>query len=529
MPAMIIEDLERVLDGLAPFALAEPWDNAGLLVGHRSHEVHKILVALDLSEDVVVEAVSGGYQAIVTHHPLMFRPVSRITDADRVGIIINQLIAGEVAAFACHTNLDGAPGGLCDQLAEELALADVHPLVRTAMGWKKLVGFIPPASLETVSSAVFLAGAGRIGDYRGCAFRTIGTGTFLPEVGAKPTVGAVGKSSEVEEVRWETMVPAERLTAAVQAYLDAHPYEEPAFDVYPVEDVRLGWGQGRVGRLQTPTPLRSLVSGLCSVLGRTTLRYAGNPERLIDRVAIVTGAGGALMEEAARVADVFITGDLRYHDAQRAADLGLSLIQAPHFDLEDWTLRRWMPTLAEALAKWRVRAVYSATGTTLWKEGSAGEPRSRAERAERLFESGDQPSGPGEDRQLVLRIDGGSRGNPGPAAIGVVVEDAEGRVLEEISDRIGHTTNNVAEYQALITGLETALDRGARYIRVLSDSELIVRQLRREYKVRDAQLKELFDLAVGLVRRFKRVEIKHVPREENTAADLLVNKALDGK
>lgn len=528
VPTLIIEDLERVLDRLAPFALAESWDNVGLLVGHRTHEVHKVLVTLDLTEEVVVEAVSGGYQAIVAHHPLIFRPMNRVTDGDRQGIIVNQLIAGDVAAFACHTNLDGAPGGLCDQLADELGLVEREPLVRTPSGWMKLVGFVPPAALEAVSRAAFAAGAGVIGDYRDCSYRAVGTGSFIPTSGARPAEGAVGERSEVEEARWETVVPAGRLTAVVRAYIAAHPYEEPTFDLYPLQNVRVTWGQGRVGRLRTPAPLVSVVANLASLLGVGELAYAGRAERLVDRVAVVAGSGGSLLEETAAVSDVLITGDLRYHDAQRAIDLGLAVIQAPHFEVETWAMKRWTGVLAEHLARWHVPAVYASAAANLWRTARAGRRESGAAQGEQLFDTGDDALAAVEnDRRVVLRVDGGSRGNPGPAAIGVVVEDAEGRVLEEISDRIGHTTNNVAEYQALITGLETVLDRGARYVRVLSDSELIVRQLRREYKVRDPELQELYHAAVGLVSRFKRVDIKHVPREENKAADLLVNKALD--
>ena len=528
MPTLIIEDLERVLDYLAPLALAEPWDNVGLLVGHRSHEVRRVLVALDLTEDVVVEAVSGGYQAIVSHHPLIFRPMNRVTDGDRQGVMVNQLIAGDVAAFACHTNLDGAPRGLCDQLADELGLVEREPLVRTPPGWVKLVGFVPPAALEAVSRAVFAAGAGVIGEYRDCSFWTPGTGGFVPLTGAQPTVGGVGERSEVGEARWETVVPAVRVAAVVRAYIAAHPYEEPAFDIYPLQNVRARWGQGRVGRLRTPVPLVSVVANMASVLGLGELAYAGSSEKLVDRVAVVTGSGGSLLEDTAGVADVLITGDLGYHDAERAADVGLAVIQAPHFEVETWALKRWTAVLNEQLARWRIPAVFATSSVNPWRTARAGKRDSGAAAPEQLFDVGDEALGDTEnDRRVVLRVDGGSRGNPGPAAIGVVVEDAEGRVLEEICDRIGHTTNNVAEYQALITGLETAVDRGARYVSVFSDSELIVRQLRREYRVRDPELQELYQVAVGLVGRFRHVDITHVPREENKAADLLVNKALD--
>lgn len=527
---MLVEELERVLDELAPFALAEPWDNVGLLVGRRSADVRRVLVSLDLNEDVVVEAVTGDFQAVITHHPLVMQPLPRVTDRTRTEVAVSQLIAADVAAFACHTNLDGAPGGLCDVVAEELGLIETAPLVRAPAGWKKLVGYVPAEALDRVRSACFAAGAGVIGDYRECAFEVSGTGSFLPTAAAHPTVGRAGRRETVEEVRWETVVPSGKVAAVVQAFIAAHPYEEPAFDLYPLEDVRVRSGQGRVGRLRVSTSLVSVVESVAEMLDLPEVTYLGDPQRMLDRVAVVTGSGGAMMEEAASCADLLITGDLRYHDADRARDLGLALICAPHYETESWALRQWAGVLAERLAEARVQVKYASGCRTPWRRARRPECAKRPADGLRLF-SVDETSGAGdvEDGLLVVRIDGGSRGNPGPSAIGVLLEDVEGNVLEEVAARIGTTTNNVAEYQALITGLETALDRGARRVRILSDSELLVKQMRQEYRVRDPELKELFLEAVALVRRFARVEIKHVPRSENAAADALVNKALDGR
>ncbi|NLE74057.1 MAG: Nif3-like dinuclear metal center hexameric protein [Actinobacteria bacterium] len=527
---MLIEELEQILEEMAPKAFAEPWDNVGLLVGRRLAGVQRILVGLDLTEDVLVEAVTGRYQAIITHHPLMFAPLKRITDRDRVGVIVNQLIAADVATFACHTNLDGAPGGLCELVALELGLTDLGPLVHARRGWKKLVGFVPPEAVESVADACFKAGAGQIGAYHRCAFEVEGVGGFVAQEGARPAVGRIGRREAVSEVRWETVVPEECLAAVVQSFIATHPYEEPAFDIYPVEDEVVQAGQGRVGRLRINTPLASLVESVAEMLRLSEITYTGPPECVIDRVAVVTGSGGSLMEEAARHADLLITGDLRYHDAERAEDLGLALICAPHYELESWALRQWTTNLEERLASRHIAVKYSDAGRNPWKTVSRSVRRRPSNENLQLFgiQEADVQEG-NDDDTLVLRIDGGSRGNPGPSAIGVVVEDSEGNVLEEVSARIGTTTNNVAEYQALITGLETALDRNGRQVRVLSDSELLVKQMRQEYRVRDPELKELYLEAVALVRRFAHVDIKHVPRAQNAAADTLVNKALDGR
>lgn len=243
------------------------------------------------------------------------------------------------------------------------------------------------------------------------------------------------------------------------------------------------------------------------------------------------------MEVAAACADVFVTGDLHYHDAERAADLGLDVIVLAHGGLEAWAMRRWTETLDSALQPWSVPARYSTRGRSLWHVvRPVGERRPAAQgpvgEVPRLFGQ-DAPSAPvvttgGEPPVFVLHTDGGSRGNPGPSAIGVILEDDQGMVLEEIGACIGTATSNQAEYQALITGLETAVDRGVRRIRILADSELLVRQMRQEYKVRNPGLKELYLQARALVDRFDRVEIRHVPREDNADADALVNRALDG-
>ena len=537
---VLVEDLERVLEALAPRELAEPWDNTGLLVGRRGSEVRRVLVALDLSEDVLVEAVTGGFQAVVTHHPLLFRPLSRITDRERTGVLVTQLIAADIALFACHTNLDGAAGGLCDLAAGEFGLVRTWPLVRPDAGWKKLVGFVPEDALDRVSAAVFAAGAGRIGAYSECAFRVGGEGSFTPGIGAKPFTGTVDRRERTPEVRWETVVPASRVATVVQAFLAAHPYEEPAFDLYPLENVLSSGGQGRVGSALVPLPLVSLAETVAEMLDLSEVTYSGDPDRLVDTVAVVTGSGAGLMEAAAAAgAGAFITGDVRYHDADRASDLGLSLVVAPHGELETWALRRWVPALREALAGQEVEVQFARASTAAWSTAHRAAGTDAGDGALRLFDLGRaegtstaaEPAGPESEEDLqvyTLRIDGGSRGNPGPSAIGVVLEDEDGVVVEEIGDRIGHATNNVAEYQALITGLETALDRGVRRLRILSDSLLLVRQMRQEFKVKNLQLKELWMQASALVRRFDRVEIKHVPREENAAADLLVNRALDG-
>ncbi len=537
---MLVEDLERSIEVMLPRALAESWDNVGLLVGRRGTVVRKILVALDICEDVVVEAVTGGFQAIITHHPLIFTPLARVTDRDRVGVIVTQLIAADIALFACHTNLDAAPEGLNDIVARELGLADMWPLVRATAGVKKLVGFVPEEALGRVADAVFEAGGGRIGEYERCAFETGGEGSFVPSTEARPTVGVPGRPERVAEIRFETVVPAGKVVSVVQAFIESHPYEEPAFDVYPVDNVISNGGIGRVGKTRIPISLVSLAETAAEVFGLPEVCYVGDAERAIDRVAVVTGSGAGLMEQAAAVADAYVTGDLKYHDADRAAALGLALIVIPHDHLETWAMTRWSEVLAAHLLDQNVAVQFSTSARSPWRKARPVSHAGVRGGASRLFDL-EEAGGEVPERALqlgvpdtndgdsfVLRTDGASRGNPGPAAIGVVLEDPDGNVLEEIGACIGTATNNQAEYQALLTGLETALDRGVVRVQINSDSELMVRQLRQEYKVKNEQLKELYLQARALIQRFERVDVKHVPRDENQRADALANRALDG-
>ena len=562
---MLVAELSRTLDGLAPRALAESWDNVGLQVGRDDWPVAHILVALEAGPAVVEEAIRQPGGALVVHHPLIFKTLSRVTSRSRVEELALRLLESRTALFALHTNLDGAPGGLCEIAAAALELQEVRPLQRPAAGWKKLVGFIPEENLEAVSRAVVAAGAGDIGDYSGCAFGASGQGSFLPREGADPYLGRVGQPELAAEVRWETVVPERQLPAVLDAYLAAHPYEEPAFDLYPLDNVLTAGGQGRVGELTVPLSLEQLAARVARAVDLPHVSFAGIAETPVRRVAVVTGSGAGLIEAALGRADVLITGDLKYHDAERALDQGLSLINIPHEAFERWAMRRWAERLTAAIPDPGVEVRFSETSTSPWRmaraesqesEPSAKERQAGAETPPRprrrdsarvlpiaLFEKDDvheeQPVEPPAKPPVEppkpkakedfhdLWTDGGSRGNPGPGAIGVVLQDGVGQTVAEVSRAIGSVTNNVAEYRALTQGLELALEHEVSRLRVWMDSELIVKQLRGEYRVKNEQLKELYQEARGLMGRFDRIEVKHVPRSENARADALVNEALD--
>jgi putative NIF3 family GTP cyclohydrolase 1 type 2 len=254
------------LDDLAPFRLAEPGDSCGLLVGDETSCVQRLLVALELTEPVFHEAVEGHIDAVVTHHPLLFEPVGALRESNPRERLLRGLVRHGITLIACHTNVDAAQDGLADLAAQALALSDISPLRKAQAGWYKFVGFIPDGALDAVAAAVFAAGAGVIGRYTGCAFSGEGVGSFIPGPGTSPAVGHVGGHERTPEVRWETVVPRERLGTVVSAFLAAHPYEEPAFDVYPVEDILPRVGLGRVGSLPEAVAVAALAERVAAAL-----------------------------------------------------------------------------------------------------------------------------------------------------------------------------------------------------------------------------------------------------------------------
>lgn len=342
------------LNDFAPPHLAADWDNVGLLVGDPAAPVERVLTCLTVTPEVAAEAVEERAQLIVTHHPVLFRASKRLTTATAEGRTLLTLARGGVAVYSPHTAFDNTPGGINDLLASRLGLTDVRPLRRQAPpGQCKVVVFVPEADLERVADAMFEAGAGRIGQYRECSFRLAGTGTFFGSEGTNPTVGQKGRREQVGEWRLEVICPESVLPRALEAMRAAHSYEEPAYDVYPLRPTLSTLGAGRLGRLPQPTPLAELARQVKDGLGAALVQAVGDPARPVQRVAIICGAGGEFLPDAAaQKADVLLTGELRFHDYLAAQAQGLSLLLPGHYatercgieELASRLQRRW-PTL----------------------------------------------------------------------------------------------------------------------------------------------------------------------------------------
>jgi dinuclear metal center YbgI/SA1388 family protein len=343
--APTVGDWLHALDELFPPQWAEGWDNVGLQVGDRSWPAERVLVALDPTAEVVAEARERRCGLLVTHHPLVFRPLERLDLADHVTRVAVDAVGARIAVAAAHTNADVARPGVTDALAEAVGIEVTGVLGQTPSGTRvKLVTFVPPEATAKVLDAVVAAGGGTIGEYTHCSFRVRGTGTFLPSERANPVVGERGELAEVEEDRLEVVVPRERMANAVEALVDAHPYEEVAYDVYQLAGGSLGLG--RIGRLPEPITAAALAERCRERLG-SQVRTAGDPERQVRTVALCGGAGAFLIPDAIRAgADAFLTGDLKYHQALDAAAAGLTVIDAGHHGTE----RPFVPVLARRLA-----------------------------------------------------------------------------------------------------------------------------------------------------------------------------------
>ena len=346
-----VGDILGLIDRLAPFRLAEDWDNVGLLLGDANRPARRALVALDASDETCAEAERLRAEVLVVHHPLIFHGVKRLTADTRAGRLALRLAAGRRALIAAHTNLDGAVGGLSDLLGKKVGHVDLEPLQHAPPATRyKVVVFVPPADLERVRAAMFAAGAGHIGNYTECAFASEGEGTFLPGQRARPAVGKRGRRNAVQEVRLEVLVDEPRLARTLAAAVRAHPYEEPAIDVYPLKAVAPGAGVGRVGRLARPMRLGQFAEVVKRALRRRAVGLAGDPKARIERVALCTGGGGGVVAAVrASRAQAYLTGEMAMHEVQELSAFGIATILGGHYETERIPLEAWMPRLARGL------------------------------------------------------------------------------------------------------------------------------------------------------------------------------------
>ena len=325
-----------------------------------------MLVALDLTPAVIDEAFNNGLGMIVTHHPLLFKPVARATADDPVGALVWRLARAGVSYAAVHTNLDAAEGGVSFALAEQIGVRDPQILAPLDGVMRKVTTFVPETAAEAVRQSMAAVGAGEIGDYDGCSFSVAGTGRFVAREGASPTVGAVGQPEAVPEIRVEAVVPSWAVGAVRRAVATAHPYETPAIDVVALEGRAARQGYGVVGHLDAPEPLTTFLKRVRDALGAGALRYVGDDRQSVERVAVCGGSGLSFLPDAIRAgADAYVTADVTYHRWFEALDTDgrprLALVDAGHYETEAVTERLIADRLAAALPELSVRVTERRT------------------------------------------------------------------------------------------------------------------------------------------------------------------------
>ena len=328
-------DIIEIIDTIAPFRLAEEWDNVGLQVGDPSAPVSRIMVSLDPGDEAINAAVAEQCQLLLTHHPLIFRPLQTISLADPLGARISKAFRNSLSIVSLHTNFDIAEGGVNDLLAARLGVLATVPLAVTdTEELVKLAVFVPKGYEEKVSQALFQF-SGKLGNYSECSFRVDGLGTFTPHDGADPFIGSIGTREYAEETRVEVLLRKADMNQALAALTSVHPYEEPAVDLYPLLNNGASKGLGRIGMLKQPLSLEQFIARIKEEFTVEGLRYVGDGNRLVGKVALCGGSGSSLLREAySRGADVLVTGDVKYHDAHEALALGVALVDLGHFASE---------------------------------------------------------------------------------------------------------------------------------------------------------------------------------------------------
>jgi len=343
---MKVSTLVDFFDRLYPFALAEEWDNVGLIVGDSKADVTGVGLCLDVTHDVLDECAEAGCNLLVTHHPVIFRAIKRLNASELQGGLVAKAFQRGISLVALHTNLDSAVGGLNDTLCELLGLREVKPLVDSGRErFYKLAVFVPADHVDKVREAMCAQGAGVIGDYEQCSFSTPGEGSFRGIEGrTNPFTGTPGKLEKAAELKLEVLLRREIAGRVVGALLSAHPYEEVAYDLIPLHNKEAGTGLARIGKCDE-LPFEDFVRKVQG-LGILVTRVLGDPRKPVKRVALCSGAGSDFTGAAiSQGADVYLTAEQKHHHGLAAAHKGMALIETDHYTLEQ---QHW-PKLAELL------------------------------------------------------------------------------------------------------------------------------------------------------------------------------------
>ncbi|MBA7696441.1 GTP cyclohydrolase 1 type 2 [subsurface metagenome] len=345
---MKVKNLLNNLDKIAPFFLQESFDNSGIQFADLDASVTKILISLDVTQGVLDEAIENKANLIIAHHPLLFSPLKQITKQKNP--LLFKIITNKINFLAMHTNYDLAENGLNDYVANLLGIKKISPLQVSLEKIFKFAVYVPIQHADRVSKAIFKAGAGKIGKYTETSFNITGEGTFKPMEGTNPFIGKIGEREKVEEIKIETVVAERNLDSVVQTMKDNHPYEEPAYDIYELK-TKPSYGIGIFGEIDKELEISKFSLEVKNKVRARYVRLIKSNNRKIRKVALCTGSGGSLLEQVNnKDADLYITGDITYHTALRAKELGLNVLDVEHFDTEKF----FVEALYEQLIKFGI-------------------------------------------------------------------------------------------------------------------------------------------------------------------------------
>jgi dinuclear metal center YbgI/SA1388 family protein len=358
---MKLKDLTSYLDSAVPLSFQEDYDNSGLQVGSPEQEISSALISLDVTEEVLDEAIALNCDLLVSHHPLIFNGIKSITGKSYIDRIIYKAVKHDIAIYSAHTNLDVFNNGVSRKMAMKIGLKEIAVLSPSPGRLLKLVTYIPETHLENVRSALFEAGAGVIGNYDQCGFTTPGTGSFRANDIAKPFIGKKGKLHSEKEIRFETILFTHLKEKVIHALLEAHPYEEVAYDLYTLENSNAGIGLGCVGNLPEPISEDNFLQLVHSAFDARGIRYSRLTGKKVKRVALCGGSGASLLNTAVNCgADAFVTADIKYHDFFKT-EKKLLLLDAGHFETEKFSREILIDLIIKKFPKFAVR--FSETNT----------------------------------------------------------------------------------------------------------------------------------------------------------------------
>ena len=358
---MKIKEITNYLESLAPISSQESYDNCGLIVGDSSKKCTKTLISLDCIEETVDEAIENGCNLIIAHHPIVFSGLKKLTGKNYIERTVIKAIKNDIAIYAIHTNFDNYILGVNDEIGDRLGIVNRKILSPKKNSLLKLVCFVPQNELEIVSQAMYSAGAGTIGDYSECSFGTVGTGTFKPGANADPFEGKVGELSVAQEVRFEVLVSEHRIQAVIRAMKENHSYEEVAHEIYPILNENQSEGAGMIGELPQEMDTIDFLTELKEKFNCGMIRHTKITSKTVKKIAYCGGSGSFLLGEAKKnKADLFITGDFKYHEFFDAEN-DIIIADIGHFESEQYTSHRIERILTEKFTNFAVRLTEVST------------------------------------------------------------------------------------------------------------------------------------------------------------------------